>query len=462
MSAFQYTITIPPPNGVKTKTVTFPLTDDHPFGFMKKKQYTILNYSSEKTDETNGNYRSVIVDTSTNTPLSFSPVKSIPYAEFIQKYPTPTEDIQINEMVEGTMIHLFYVPEVEDWQIATKSAVGGDCWYFHETYGKRSEYDVSIPKTFREMVYDALMHIYPSFTLSDSSFIKCLPKNYSYCFVLQHPENHLVFHVERPVIVLVSVFAFSATEQANDYAKNSRREAEGSRGNSGERSSKEFGVSFIPQCEFSKISPYLIPFSYGGYSPAYEGQYHTKVNEWYAEHCSRLNTTPFCKLHVPECMQWTTFEPIVNFENRKGYVLTNIRTGERTKLENPEYLKLKELRGNHPNLQYQYFALVRMGKVNEFLKYFPMYSALFRKLYHQYRTFITVVHQTYVSYYIHKKTDTLFMKKYFIHAANLHHKVYIPSLSEEKMVITHRVVREYFDQMQPRELLYFLHYDETR
>ena len=54
------------------------------------------------------------------------------------------------------------------------------------------------------------------------------------------------------------------------------------------------------------------------------------------------------------------------------------------------------------------------------------------------------------------------MKKYFIHAANLHHKVFIPSLSTQKRVIKHSVVREYFDQMEPREVLYFLHYDETR
>jgi hypothetical protein len=357
-----------------------------------------------------GNYRSVIVDTNKNIPLSFSPVKSIPYVDFIQKYPTPTEEIQVNEMVEGTMIHLFYDTTMEEWQIATKSAIGGHCWYFHSNYGNQpSEYGQQPkPKTFREMFYDALREDI-STPLSDIQFIRELSKEYSYCFVLQHPENHFVYRITNPAIVLVAVFAFSAMENTNEY-----------------------GVTIIPQNEFTKKIPHLS--SYSG------------------------------MVNVPEYSQWKNrFDTeTIQYDFRKGFMITNIRTGERTKLENPEYLKVKELRGNHPNLQYQYFALLRLGKVREFLSYFPTYSGLFRQLYHQYHTFIRDVHQTYVSYYIHKNTDTRFMKKYFIHAANLHHKVYIPSLSTQKRVIKHSVVREYFDQMEPREILYFLHYDETR
>ena len=445
MSPFQYTITIPPPNGVKSKTVSYRFTERP---VEKEMQYTILNYTPENnsvysnseklrspefprtpdakrkeflanpanTDHSPiGNYRSVIVDATTNIPLSFSPVKSIPFHEFIQKYPTPTDEIQINEMVEGTMIHLFYDTTAEEWQIATKSAIGGNCWYFHSSYGKTLDFGhQQKPKTFREMFYDALRSDI-STPLSDIHFIQQLSKEYSYCFVLQHPDNHFVYHITNPVIILVAVFAISALETPYEY-----------------------GVSLIPQTEYNQKIPHLV--SYNG----------------------MVNVPEYMDKYMKEYMNWNTFVANPQYNARKGFMITNVRTGERTKLENPEYLKVKELRGNHPNLQYQYFALLRLGKVREFLSYFPMYLPLFRQLYHQYHTFIRDVHQAYVSYYIHKKTHVPIMKKYFIHIANLHHNVYIPSLATQKRVIKHSVVREYFDQMEPREILYFLHYDETR
>ena len=414
-SPIQYTITIPPPNGVKSKTVSYRYMDTP---VEKETQYTILNYTPEMNNMNStsiGNYRSVIVDTNTNIPLSFSPVKSIPYVDFIQKYPTPTDEIQINEMVEGTMIHLFYDTTAEEWQIATKSAIGGNCWYFHSSYGKTLDFGhQQKPKTFREMFYDALRSDI-STPLSDIHFIQQLSKEYSYCFVLQHPDNHFVYHITNPVIILVAVFAISALETPYEY-----------------------GVSLIPQTEYNQKIPHLV--SYNG----------------------MVNVPEYMDKYMKEYMNWNTFVANPQYNARKGFMITNVRTGERTKLENPEYLKVKELRGNHPNLQYQYFALLRLGKVREFLSYFPMYLPLFRQLYHQYHTFIRDVHQAYVSYYIHKKTHVPIMKKYFIHIANLHHNVYIPSLATQKRVIKHSVVREYFDQMEPREILYFLHYDETR
>jgi hypothetical protein len=281
------------------------------------------------------------------------------------------------------------------------------------------------------MFYDALRADI-STPLSDIQFIRELSKEYSYCFVLQHPENHFVYRITNPAIVLVAIFAFSAME--NSFEQSSPEFPRTPTASHPEYFTKtnEYGVTIIPQNEFTKKIPHLS--SYSG------------------------------MVNVPEYSQWKNrFDTdTIQYDFRKGFMITNVRTGERTKLENPEYLKVKELRGNHPNLQYQYFALLRLGKVREFLSYFPTYSGLFRQLYHQYHTFIRDVHQTYVSYYIHKNTDTRFMKKYFIHAANLHHKVFIPSLSTQKRVIKHSVVREYFDQMEPREVLYFLHYDETR
>ena len=435
-----YTIQLPISSNIRRKNVSYRYPGDIEVG------YTILNYTPENPDSTI--YRSVILDTNTQVPVSFSPVKSIPFTEFAEKYPTLSEDIQITEMAEGTMINLFYDNTVEKWQIATKSAVGGHYWYFNQnppgvsntvtsntTISNTVISNTVISKTFRKMFYDALRAEYAT-PLSDIPFISDLNKNVVYSFVLQHPENHLVFRIDHPRLILVSMFLI---------VKNSGREAEGVRGNSGERSSKEFApthtentyhVELIPQYDFTNIVPEL---------PMYSGMVNAPDNIF----CNEIQSTS-ALVHL-------------KFGNKKGVVITNTRTGERTKLDNPEYLKRKELRGNHPHLHYQYLALVHMGKVHEFLHYFPMYSHMFRQFYTQYQTFITDVHQAYVSYYIHRNTDTQLPKRHFIHAARIHHSIYIPSLSTaQKTVIKRKVVQEYFSKMDPREILFSMYYHEPK
>ena len=426
-----YTIQLPIPSNIRQKNVSYRYPGEVVV------EYTILNYTPENPDSTI--YRSVILDTNTQTPVSFSPVKSIPFAEFAEKYPTLSEDIQITEMAEGTMINLFYDTTVKLWQIATKSAVGGHYWYFNaQVYGVKHHTpgtsNPAISKTFRKMFYDALRADYAT-PLSDIPFIAELNKDVAYSFVLQHPENHLVFRIDHPRLILVSMFLI---------VKNSGRGAEGGQENSGERSSKEFAhthtentyhVELIPQYDFTTILSDL---------PLYSGMVNAPENIF----CNEIQTTS-ALVHL-------------EYEHKKGIVITNTRTGERTKLDNPEYLKRKELRGNHPHLHYQYLALVHMGKVHEFLHYFPMYSHMFRQFYTQYQTFITDVHQAYVSYYIHRNTDTPIPKRHFIHAARIHHSIFIPSLSTQKIVIKRKVVQEYFSKMDPREILFSLYYHEPK
>jgi hypothetical protein len=116
----------------------------------------------------------------------------------------------------------------------------------------------------------------------------------------------------------------------------------------------------------------------------------------------------------------------------------------------------KQIRGNNPNLQYHYLVLYRIGKVTEFLSFFPMYKKIFYRFYTAYHNFITEVHEGYLSYYIKKESKQI-DKRYFIHVSKIHHEIYLPSLAtNEKKKITHRVVREYFDKFEPGEVLYYL------
>ena len=126
------------------------------------------------------------------------------------------------------------------------------------------------------------------------------------------------------------------------------------------------------------------------------------------------------------------------------------------------YEELKKIRGNHPNLQYQYLSLYRIGKIKEYLDYFPMYKMLFFHFKNEYMRFIKNIHHCYCAYYVRKEVDlttTEISKKYYIHIWRLHHQIYIPSLkTAEKKKITIGVVKRYFDELEPRLQLYYLNY----
>ena len=145
-----------------------------------------------------------------------------------------------------------------------------------------------------------------------------------------------------------------------------------------------------------------------------------------------------------------------------GVMVTNIETGERTSLNNPRYEEVKLLRGNNPNLQYQYLCLRKTGKIQDFLFYFPQYKKIFYRFYQEYENFVTNVHFSYLTYYVQKQGVQI-SKKYSPHIYKIHHEIYLPSLqTEEPIIIKRRVVKEYFDNLEPRELIYHLNYDRRQ
>ena len=98
-------------------------------------EYKILNYDLIcDNDQEYGMYRSVVLSHPENKILCFSPPKSVTLEHFQESHPDITNpDIFINEIIEGTMINLFYDSRIESWQIATKGAIGGN-YSFYKTH----------------------------------------------------------------------------------------------------------------------------------------------------------------------------------------------------------------------------------------------------------------------------------------------------------------------------------------
>tara|TARA_Y100000389_G_C17464860_1_gene524641 strand:- start:4339 stop:4947 length:609 start_codon:yes stop_codon:yes gene_type:complete len=133
---------------------------------------------------------------------------------------------------------------------------------------------------------------------------------------------------------------------------------------------------------------------------------------------------------------------------------------KRVKVVNVTYERLKDVRGNNPNLHYHYLSLFAAGKVDEFLLEFPVYKRLFYQFYRQSYEFIKEIHDAYVSYYVKKMGKSVRINKsVFTHIYTLHNTYYIPTIdSVMPTIVTRDVVSKYYNAMTPKEKLYHVSY----
>jgi len=386
--------------------------------------YKIINYDAQYVcfdDEETGKYRSVIFNTTGDRPrlVSFSPPKSIPMSVFKQRH-APVNNViplgvEITEIVEGTMIQLFYDHDFQTWEIATKSAIGGDYWYYRNYYGEHT--DSPNQMTFRNMFMDAI-GAHDNDDLNASRLVKDLKKNCCYSFVLQHPQNHIVLTIDCPRVYLVAIFEIEsnvATWLPLYMTVCNSPELEKLRG---------LGTFLLP--ENHDFSNHLIPSFHNG-------------------------QTYFRNYDAIEAVKERASSYV-------GYMFVDTITGDRSTITCDYYERLKEIRGNHPNLQYQYLCLLRTNKMREFLHYFPMYKKLFMAFYTQLNAFVQYIHQGYVQHYILKqpRPDSVSRHLWF-HICRIHHDVYLASLSNgEKKKITRKVVWDYFVELEPAVLMFAL------
>jgi hypothetical protein len=368
--------------------------------------YGILNYNKDiicHDDTKSGIYRSIITALPENKILGFSPIKSIEIEKFQEKFEVIDSSIYINEIIEGTMINLFYDDRVSRWEISTKSAVGGNYFYFrNQYYGDTTKTQTSFYRMFLDALRADEMQ-----ELNDLPVIKEFDKNYSYSFVLQHPDNHIVLPISEPKAYLVAVYY----RKDNIVTPISALEYE----------EWDFIHSIVGIINFPKRVNHEF----------------TTYDEYKSKYCSVQN----------------------DYSQTVGIMFTNIDSGIRSSMHNPTYETMKILRGNNPNIQYQYLCLRKTQKVKEFLSYFYQYKRLFFNFYTDCNNFINNLHTSYVTYYV-KKQNVQISKKYFPHIYKIHHNIYLPSLARgEPVIIRRRVVQDYFDSLEPKEMLYSLNYD---
>ena len=392
-------------------------------------EYEVLTYDKKMKEvrDENSIYRSIGICPETKKLLYFSPPKSINMDRMLEKHPDLSKTkIMANQKIEGTMINLFYdyrTGATGTWEIATKNGVGGNYFYV------RNNYDEPIIKgkpgkqsTFRDMFLDACCADRNT-PLNDVEILQYLPKEYCYSFVLQHPENHLVFQIEEAQLYIVAVYRINSDDNEAEYIELS-------------------DVYHWTAMDIIKDYVFKFPLLEDGQENGLK--YETKINS--------MNDFYDVKNEMDK------YPILGNNYMPMGIMFTNLSTGDRSYVMNPLYERLKEIRGNHPNLQYQYFALYRSGKIKEFLTYFPMYANEFHQFYLQTLNFVQDIHNAYVSYYVNKQGKYVQIpKNIFKHIYRLHQEVYLPSLNTPtKIIITRQIVCDYFNSMEPKEMLYHI------
>ena len=327
--------------------------------------------------------------------VCFSPPKSELYNKFVTDNIDNVSSVTAEEYVEGTMINMFWTGT--EWEIATRSSVGGKVAFFTNENSMKNKNE----STFRWMFLDAVSY---GETLSeDADFFKSvdsIPKTCCLSFVLQHPKNRIVVPFSEPSIYLVSAYNIESNV-----------------------------VTEIVGEEFANLKSKLPDFIK---SPQ-------KVLSW----------TDFSELRerfTNSQLDYTTV----------GVMLKS--NGVRSKIRNPVYENVRQLRGNQPKLQYRYLMLRSNQKVTEYLKYYPEHSRLFSKYRKMIHDFTKMLHDNYISCYVKKMAPlNTYSSEFRTNMFKLHEK-YVNELMPSGNVVTRSVVIDYVNHMPIQILMHAVNY----
>jgi len=383
--------------------------------------YRILNYDTvglSYNDTSHRLYRSVILSYPENEIVCFSPPKTHDVSEFMKTHSLAldtlaldtlalhAEDIHVNELVEGVMINVFYDTRIALWEISTKSAVSGK--YSYAAKRSRALPLQENPPTFLQLFLDAL-RVPDADSLDEVALFRELPKEMCYSFVLQHPKNKICSSVSEPAVYLVAVYRIT--------------------------------------------NPTLTETE-----PSYVQLIHPRVYQnW---HVFQTSTNP---IRFPNEVDTTqTLHEIVCREisihrttDSRGIMITDVTSGNMYAIQNVEYMKAFRYRNARDDLFfYKYICFLRLGKVSDYLAYYPVDKKAFLRFSARWNEFVENIYTSYVTKYVFKRPMAIH-ERYNRHIYKLHHDVYLPSLrcDNKTQKITRAVIRDYMLGYEPRVVL---------
>lgn len=332
--------------------------------------------------------------------VSVAPGKSVDLQTFKSEL-SDDNNVAIEEFVDGVMVNMFWDEEENEWEIATRSSVGGRVSFF--TTGA-----FNTPTTFRYMFLECVNET----ELVDgvkTQWMDDLDKSVCYSFVLRHPKHRIVTPVDKPGLTLVDMYRIDKEHPLVVYQLPLTDEA----------------ASCIPDTVARPRSCDLP----------------------HANTCANI-------AHLEEQyngghMNWSLV----------GVMLRNRTTGTRSKIRNPNYEDVRKLRGNQPKLQFHYLSLRRQrGLIARYLGIYGEHRELFDRYKEQVFRFTHELYNHYRSAFIKKEVkpaDIAF--QYRAHAFDLH-KIYRENLAPNRQIVDKKQVIEYINNLPPAKLMHSLNW----
>lgn len=361
--------------------------------------YKLLNYKKNYLNDNNidsiGKFRSILIEN--NNIIMFSLPKSLSFSIFINKYKDIEKECIAEEIIEGTMINLFFTND--KWEISTKSTYGGHASFFKQfDTSIYNETDKNKTKTFRDMFFEVINSV--------NLDINLLNKDYCYSFVMQHTDNRIVLPIYSMNLYLIKVYkidninkiVYEINYKRDDHLMNCL---------------KNTSIKFPIQSEIETFD---------------------KLKEKYSSEDLPFNTLGVM-IYSPD--------------------------GSRTKLRNKVYEELKELRGNQPKLQYHYLMIRKKGDnyIKKYLHYFQEHTDLFDIYKMQLYNYTYNLYENYVKCYIKKEKKLNEYPNNYKSCMYLLHIEYLNNLRPQNKYITLSNVIEYVNNLDPKLQMYYLNYD---
>jgi hypothetical protein len=236
------------------------------------------------------------------------------------------------EFVEGTMVNLFYNPsnDVQGWEFSTRNVVS-------PAEKRENGSGVLDKKCFRRMFLEACAAVGLKFD--------DLSKEYSYSFVLQHPDNTIVAPVKSMALYIVAIYYIDGTTVY------------------------EMDRSVVKWSAFSSVR-HPARFRMNG-----------------EEDFQKIVAT------------WASAKSVYYFPG----VMFRTHEGARYKYRNPNYEFIKNAKGLEEKNRFVYLHLKKLGNLQSHFERFPENELEFFRHSTNFYNYTHNLHQNYLDCYVHKK-----------------------------------------------------------
>jgi len=238
-------------------------------------------------------------------------------------------------------------------------------------------------------------------TLNDIAMLNYFAKDYSYTFILKIPSINLYRNIKEPELYLISVYKIE-----------------------------------------DRSSEYISPIEYENWSIFKEVNNIIKMPQYY-------NIDKYSELSERELSQ--TYGTTIS-----GMIVKNIITGELCKILTSQYKLYIDLLRIEPIIRYKYLCIIRIGKINEYIKVYPNIKNEFLKMKDIYNQFINCLYYAYNNKYKYK-LDNQYDTKINTIIRKIHQQIYMSQPRENSIAINRNTIKKYMNSCDPNHLYYLLH-----